>query len=562
MERSASRRVRKLQHLFALVSLVLSFTSAIPLTAGLFSLSLDAINLSWSGYSLIEAIAPWVFLLAGSVCLSLGLGRGAKEPLLASGPLLAVGATMLLSGGRIRIYSGETLHFTAYGLVLLAAGAAGYGLLKRQDVVISVLDALGTVAMLWVIVPLVHSLPLAALLRIPLIDAFYESVMGFTGTGLTLFTGKLDHAGVYIPSVGELTPPVLLWRSLTAWVGGIGVVVMSMAVIAQPSIGLVVLTEVEGRLERIEPTVRRTAVQMFKLYLALTALSFVVFRVAGMGAFDSLCHALTGVSTQGFSTKSDSFASATLPVKLAAMAVMLLGASNFHDLYLARTRPWRFLWSVELRAMLVAIGALLLTSVGLFRLHESYGLADIAFQVVSALTTTGWQSIDLSTAPTSMKAMLLIPIFIGGSIFSTAGSVKILRYLFLFKYLKEEIKKAGMPRGYSPSLKLGRYSVSLDGIGRASLVMFLYFFAYQLGVAFAFSFAGGAARTDDLLFEVASSLGNIGLSTGIAGASLPVSMKVEFIALSIMGRLEILPLVVLFYGLASSVARRRRARRE
>jgi len=417
--------------------------------------------------------------------------------------------------------------------------------------VIGVVDALGIVAFLWFLVPLIHSLPITFILKIPLIDAFFESVMGFTGTGLTVFTGAIDHKGVYVPSVSELSTSIVLWRSIVQWVGGIGVVVMSMAIIAQPSIGLVVLAEVEGRLEKLEPTIRKTAIQMFKLYVTLTIFSFVLFYFAGLRPFEALCNAFTGISTAGFSTRSDSFASMSLSVKIAGMIIMILGASNFHDMYLARKRPWLFIRSVELRAMLIVILFALLASVGIYRLHEEYSLVDLLFQIISALTTTGWQSVDLSTSPVQFKTLLIILIFIGGSIFSTAGSVKILRYIALFKYLREEINKMGKPRGYHAVYKAGRYSFSPDSIGRAALVLFLYFFIYQIGLAIAFGLADQNYRMDNLFFEVASALGNIGLSTGIAGASLPLGLKLEFIVLSIMGRLEIFPLIILIYKLVT-----------
>lgn len=551
-------RVTNFMHVIGTVSLVIGISSLIMFSVGLYSLGLDLARLHSSGYSMLFSSMPVMLLIFGSALMVIGLIKDMLLAILCSATFFGAGLLMGMAEGIFSLYSTETTAFIGTGTVVLVLGFIFYKFLYRKDAVISVLNALGIVAFLWLAIPLVHSLPLAFTVKIPLSDAFFESVMGFTGTGLTVFTGGPDHNGVYIPRVSELSQPILLWRGIIQWVGGIGVVVMSMAIIAQPSIGLVVLTEVEGRLEKLEPTIRRTAVQMFKLYLAMTAMSFALLYISGMGVFDALCHALTGISTAGFSTRDDSFASFTLPIKIGGILVMILGASNFHDIYLARKRIWVFLRSVELRATLFVIFLATLASIGMFKLHKIYHVSDIVFQIVSALTTTGWQSIDLSTAPTQFKMLLIILIFIGGSIFSTAGSVKILRYVVLLKYLKEEVNKMGKPRGYQSLLKIGRYTFSPDSVGRAALVMFLYFLTYNIGLAVAFAMIGQDVRTDNLYFEVASALGNIGLSTGIAGAPLSLGVKLELILLSIMGRLEIFPVIVLFYKLFSSIPPKRR----
>jgi len=550
-------RFAKLMYIGSALSMVIGISSLIMISVGVFSLSIDTARLLREGYSVFYVLMPVALFLTGTVIILISLLRESLTLFACSVSFFMAGLLMGKMEKIFSLYSSETVVFVFLGIGILLIGVAFYKLLYREAV-IGVIDALGIVAFLWFLVPLIHSLPLVLLLRIPLLDAFFESVMGFTGTGLTVFTGAIDHKGIYIPSVDELSMPILLWRSIIQWVGGIGVVVMSMAIIAQPSIGLVILAEVEGRLEKLEPTIKKTAIQMFKLYIVLTIISFALFYIAGLGPFEALCQAFTGISTAGFSTRSDSFASMSLAIKIAGMIVMILGASNFHDMYIARKRPWAFLRSVELRAMLITITLALLASIGLFRLHEKYSLIDILFQITSALTTTGWQSVNLSASPIEFKVLLIILIFVGGSIFSTAGSVKILRYIALFKYIREEINKMGKPRGYQTTYSVGRYSFSPDSVGRAALVMFLYFFTYHVGLAFAFKMAGQTYRIDNLFFEVASALGNIGLSTGVAGASLPAGLKLEFIVLSIMGRLEIFPLIILIYKLLTFRPSRKR----
>ncbi len=127
-------------------------------------------------------------------------------------------------------------------------------------------EALLLVGLLWILIPPLVAVPVATYLHIHFINAWFESVEGMSGTGLTVFTGAYDPSGQYIPAIECLPKPILLWRALIQWFGGIGIVVSSISILSRPGLGVILLSQVEGRLERLEPSIRRTSIQMFKFY--------------------------------------------------------------------------------------------------------------------------------------------------------------------------------------------------------------------------------------------------------------------------------------------------------
>jgi len=550
------KRASKALQLLGYIGKMLVLSTVLFFVPGLFSLAID-LHSSLELESEILLVASLVLALLSSRTLQHGGPKGK----LCSAILKLLSITLVLLWFAIAVsedrVSQLTLTFMASGAVVLATGMI-LTKLDRGGIPLGLEDALLLVALLWILVPLIAALPVHMYLEIPFVNVWFESVNGMCGTGLTVFTGQVDPSGVYVPTVAELPKPILLWRAFIQWIGGIGIVVFGVAILSRPGIGVVMLSEIEGRLERIEPSIKRTASQMLRLYIALTVLGFALFTLAGMEPFDAFLHALTGVATGGFSTKSGSIgAFNSLTIELAVMLIMILGATNFYDMYKGLKQPRVLLRSPELRLMLalILLGGIAGTSV----LTEKAGIevvkaARVAFfQVTSALTTTGFQSYNLSEAPTEFKCMLFILMLVGGSIFSTAGGIKLFRILIVFKALKEELKRAVGPPGTATLYRIGRYEVKEVDVVRASLVIFLFVLMVAIGFGYVAMRLSGEYSVDNILFETISATTDIGLSTGVAGASLPTDVKLAFMTLSTLGRLEVLPVVLLVYRALSTV---------
>ena len=550
------KRASKAIQLLGYIGKILIFSTVLFFVPGLYSLVVDVYS-SLKLKSEMLLVASLVLALLSSRILLHGTLKGILHP--AYLKLLSIALALIwfltaLSEGRI---SQLTVTFVVSGTVVLIAGLA-LSKLSRSEAPLGLEEALLLVALLWILVPLVVALPVHLYLKIPFVDVWFESVNGMCGTGLTVFTGEVDPSGVYVPRVEELPRPILLWRAFIQWVGGIGIVVFGVAILSRPGIGVVMLSEIEGRLERIEPSIKRTASQMFRLYLALTVLGFTLFTIAGMEPFDALLHALTGISTAGFSTKNGSIgAFNSFTIELAVMLIMILGATNFYDMYRGLKQPGILLRSPELKLMLALV--LLGGALGTVILSEKAGLelekaARVAFfQVTSGVTTTGFQSYDLSKVPTEFKCILFVLMLVGGSIFSTAGGIKLFRILIVFKALKEELKKTVGPPGTATLYRIGRYEVREADVVRASLVVFLFTLMTIIGFSYVVMRLSGEYSIDNILFDTISATTNIGLSTGVAGASLPTDVKLVFMMLSTLGRLEILPILLLVYKALSTM---------
>lgn len=541
--------VWRLVGLLRYIGKMIMFASFMVFVPGLYSLYTDLRD-NFLGR------VDWLFLmgLSGLFYAALFLSRGGQLTRLTS--LMIVVPIALVVGWHVHPLtlarlSDLTIAFNLYGALMLAIGYL-LSTMTGRDISLRLEEAIFLVALLWILIPPLVAVPLYLYLGIPFINVWFESVNGMSGTGLTVFTGEVDPHGYYVPTVEQLPKPILLWRSLIQWVGGIGIVVTSMAVLARPGLGVILLSQVEGRLERIEPSIRKTSVQMVKFYVALTLLSFTFFMLAGMPLFDSVAHALTGISTAGFSTRNESIGGFnSVAIEMVAIIVMFIGASNFYDMYKSLKRPSFFFKSVELRFMLaltivgVAVGFLILLYQGG---EDPYNaLRASAFQVVSGLTTTGFQSYDLSQAPVAFKFMLTVFMLIGGSVFSTAGGIKLFRIIVAFKAFKEEIRKITGPPGTVPTYRVGRYELGESDVLRAVLVTILFLLIANLGMVYTMLRLSSLHDIDDIYFDTISALTNIGLSAGVAGASLPDDVKLLFMSMSTLGRLEVLPLLVLSF---------------
>jgi trk system potassium uptake protein TrkH len=372
------------------------------------------------------------------------------------------------------------------------------------------------------------------------LDAFFESTAGFTTTGATAISG-LDR----------MPRSLLLWRSLSQWLGGMGMVLLGVAVFPLLGLGGMQLFKAEApgpSKDKLTPRIAETAKILWVLYLGLTVLDAVLLYIGGMSLFDAVCHSMSTISTGGFSTHDTSLAYYDSGfIHLVTAAFMLLGGTSFLVLNLALTRG--LVWSEhpELRAYLAIFTAaafLIALDLG-FRMPEKYDSAAMAlehgiFQAASILTTTGFTTRDFDLWPSLSHAVLLTLCFVGGMAGSTGGGIKVIRILVVARLAWAQFFRLAHPRGVG-AIRIGTQILD-EGIVLSVLGFFgLWFFVLFLGTAL-LSLFGSDVLTS--FTAAAVTLGNIGPGFGGVGPShtyhdLETGAKLTLCVLMILGRLEI-----------------------
>jgi len=406
-------------------------------------------------------------------------------------------------------------------------------------------EAIILVALSWVLVPLLSAIPVTLAIHVPLVDSWFEAVSGFTTTGLSVFSGQVDPAfHVYVPSVDELPWSVQAWRALTQWLGGFGVVVVFYAFARIAGLPAHLVGFAEGRLERLEPSIARSLRAFMWLYTVLTGIDVVLLYAAGMPLNDAVYHAMTAISTGGFSDRGANIGYYhSFLIEAATVAAMILGALNFADLYALFKGQQREM-SVEEKTFFavwvpsVLIGLLLLmhsapAAWSLFRrFREAF------FDTASALTTTGFGIASLSHMSPSYKFLLTILMFIGGSAFSTAGGIKLYRLAVLGSTVKWSWARVIKGPHYITSHKVGSSNVDFEELARVIEVVFLFALLDVIGTMIILVTVPHATLAD-AAFEATSALCTTGLSVGITSAATPLPAKLTLLALMDLGRLEI-----------------------
>jgi len=309
-------------------------------------------------------------------------------------------------------------------------------------------DGFIIVALFWFFISLVASLPFILIQNMSLIDALFESVSAITTTGATVMSG-LD----------EMPRSLLFYRQQLQWFGGMGLIVLAVAVFPMIGVGGMQLYKAEApgplKEEKLAPRMKQTAIIFWQLYIGITAVNALAYWLAGMSGFDAITHALSTVSTGGFSTHDASlgYFDSTV-IESIAVVFMLIGAINFSTHYLAlRSRNLMgYINSIETRVFLVIVISAILLSTLILYTSEGYDeltpdLRNATFEVVSVITSTGFGTIDFTKWPDFLPIFLILISFIGGCGGSTAGGIKVLRILLVFKMGYREIRRLIHPRG-------------------------------------------------------------------------------------------------------------------
>ena len=505
-----------------------------------------------------EWYAALAFLVSGGV--TAGVGGAARLRFIdAPNPLTKHGMVIAAGGWFVTALFGSlpfllTAHFTPPSVAAATAAAAGFESSSLRY------------------------------FRHPL-HALFESMSGWTGSGLTM-------------AVHEPTLPrtIQWWRSVIQWVGGVGVIVLTVAILARPGSGSYTLYESEARERRIHPSIVstvRTVWRIFLLYSVLAVVAmFAAIRFSAYGSdlslfeasWQALNHAMTGLATGGFSVTDNSIGTYNSPlVEGVLLPVMTLGAVAFpvHFAVLSNRDPGKLRDDLQTRWLFVLLagGVVVLSAQNLFFVSETGALGrtvripgvpgsyptaaradairDGIFQFVSALTCTGFQSSPIGDWSEGGKLVISGAMVVGGAAGSTVGGIKIIRAYIIAKGIRWQFSRVFLPDTAVPTARVGDRTLSQAEMsrefGEAAIVGMLWLSLLAASSLVLVNVAGPEFTYADVVFEVASAQGNVGLSTGIAGPSMHPLAEAMFILNMWIGRLEIIPVLVfgraLLFGL-------------
>lgn len=443
-------------------------------------------------------------------------------------------------------HDGAAGAFFLSASVTLSAGLALFaGCKSRKE--LSVREGFAIVTFGWTFYALFGALPFLLSGAIPSpLDAVFETMSGFTTTGSTILT-----------DIEILPESVLLWRSLTHWLGGMGIIVLSLAILPMLGVGGMQLfkAEVPGpTADRLKPRIQDTAKLLWGVYVLLTAAETVLLMFGGMSFYEALCHAFATLATGGFSTRNASVGAFDSPyIEWVIILFMFLAGVNFSLHYHAlKGRVRGYFRNEEFRTyLLLTVGATaLIVLLNQGSVYDSFldNLRYSAFQASSILTTTGFGTADFEIWPVLAQYLLVLLMFIGGCAGSTGGGMKVARILLLFKHAQVQLYRLIHPRAVR-LVKLGDMPVD-----REVMQAILGFFALFMGV-FVIASCLVAASGMDLVSSgaaVIATLSNIGPGLGSVGpadnfAYVPAFGKGVLIACMLMGRLELFTVLVLFF---------------
>jgi trk system potassium uptake protein TrkH len=389
------------------------------------------------------------------------------------------------------------------------------------------------------------------------LDAYFEGMSGFTTTGASVVT-----------DFTEINRSLGMWRQFTQWLGGMGIIVLAVAVLPRLRVGGRQLLESElpgPEIAQLSDRIRNTARMLWLLYVGLTLLQTLLLAGLGwlgiddrMTPYQALAHAFSTMPTGGFSTQPRSAEEFSAAAQWILAVFMLVAGANFALMYtgFVRRRPRAFVRDEELRLYLALA---LVASAALAAMLWSYGIAEGEaavragfFQAVSIMTTTGMASADFATWPVLLLLTIFALMFVGGSAGSTGGSVKVVRHLVLGKVLRRELDQTVSPEVVLP-IRLNRSPIDERTLRAITSFVLLYVGLWAVGagvLAIDSAFTGAGLGTLDALGASATALGNIGPGFGVTGpmgsfAEIGDPAKVTMILLMWAGRLEIVPVVVL-----------------
>ncbi|MEW6274650.1 MAG: TrkH family potassium uptake protein [Bacillota bacterium] len=436
----------------------------------------------------------------------------------------------------------------AFLIAIFFAGAFGFIFTKfpADPNQVSYKEGFAVATFGWLVLVIYGSLPFifSGVLSHP-VDAFFETMSGFTTTGASVLT-----------DVEILPRSVLLWRSFTHWLGGMGVIVLTVALIPSLKVAGLQLfrAEVPGPTKsKVLPRVAITARELYRIYLFITIAEIILLKIAGMSWFDSVVHTFGTVATGGFSNKNLSVgAYENVLIELIIIFFMILCGMNFALHYRAFRGSelhsyWKdpefkfYLGVITSSTLLITINLL---EVGDYEINRAFRAA--LFQVSSIVTTTGFATDDFNQWPAFSQIILFILMFVGGCAGSTGGAIKHIRVLILIKSASRQLTRLLHPQAVIP-IRLGSQTISEEVVEAVQAFFFVYILIFAGVVIFLTSLGLDLVSA---LAAVAATLGNVGPGLGLVGpasnyASLPVAAKIVLSMCMLIGRLEVYTVMVI-----------------
>ena len=465
-----------------------------------------------------------------------------------------LGILLMISGGFMFFCFPFSVYFweedwvnllIASAITFIAGFLAWYRTRNRENRELKKRDGYLIVSFGWLIMSIFGSLPYLLTGTIPnFTDAFFETISGFTTTGASILT-----------DIEAVPKGVLLWRSLTQWIGGMGIIVLAVAILPILGIGGMQLFVAEApgiSPEKLQPRIKETAKRLWFLYFGLTIAEILLLMLGGLSFFDALNHGLTTMATGGFSTKNASVAEFSPYLQYVIIIFMFLAGTNFTLTYFALLGNFKKVWRNEEFRKYVGFTffVTLATAVSIFVVTDhdfEKSFRDALFQVVAITTTTGYVSADYTNWTPFLTVLFFLLMFIGGMAGSTAGGVKIVRHIILFKNSLLELKRQVHPSAVIP-VRLNRKAVNEHITYNILAFIMIYMFIFGAGIV-VMSLLGVDFITS--LGSVATSIGNIGPGLGSVGpvdnfAGLPPAAKWFLAFLMLLGRLELFTVLMLF----------------
>lgn len=464
------------------------------------------------------------------------------------GFLLLLEGFFMLSGIPFSIYYNDN---DIFALLISAIGCGIIGLIlflttKNKDKEVTKREGYIIVSIGWIITSLFGAIPFVIHGSIPsYTDAFFETMSGFTTTGASILN-----------DIESLPHGLLFWRSVTQWLGGMGMIVLSLAILPILGIGgmQLFIAEVPGPTkDKLHPRVRETALRLWGIYVFFTVLEIVLLFVGGMTFFDAICHSFTTMATGGFSTKQASIAYYQSPfIHYVIIVFMFIAGTNFTLHYyllhgrfdnIKKNDEFKFYFYIIIALTIIITFGLLIISYGNF--EKSF--RDSLFQIVSLVTTTGFITADYEVWGTFFLLIFFLLLFTGGCAGSTGGGIKIVRHLLLYRNSFLELRRLIHPRAVIP-VRFNNHSVAPEIISNVLAFFLFYIIIFVLG-----SIIMSLMGLDFLsaIGSVATSLGNVGPAIGSVGptdnfANIPDIGKWFLSFLMLLGRLELFTILIIF----------------
>ncbi len=461
--------------------------------------------------------------------------------------LMVEGIIMLVSGGISWIYQdGDFLSFLYSSLVIFGIALVGYPFLRNTPKNLGKKEGYIVVTLVWILFSFFGSFPFYLSGAIPsFTDAFFETASGFTTTGASVLN-----------DIEALSHGLLFWRSITQWLGGMGIIVMAVAILPLLGIGGMQLftAEVPGPTpDKIHPRVKETAKRLWGIYIMLTAIETVLLMIGGMSFFDAINHSFTTMATGGYSTKQASVAYFESPfIEYVISVFMFLAGMNFTLAFFAiKLKFEKLIHNEEFKwyTSIVLITTLVLTALIWFGQEISLEKAfrDSLFQVISIVTTTGYATYDYLQWSPIVIVIIFMLMFIGGSAGSTGGGPKVMRILLLLKNSHYEFKRMIHPKAVIP-IRIDKRAVSPKIVAHVQAFIVVYFLIFVFGT---FVMSAMNLNLETAMGAVIACLGNIGPGLGEVGpasnfAEIPDFGKWFLSFAMIVGRLELFTVLVLF----------------